>query len=149
MRDLVNTPAADMGPDKLEDIAEKLADEHGAELIITRGDTLEKNFPMIHGVGKAAMREHAPRLIEMKWGNASHPKIAIIGKGVTFDSGGLSMKSPAGMLIMKKDMGGAAHAIALAKLVMEAKLPVQMHLLVPAVEKFGGWSRFAARRYSG
>ena len=89
---------------------------------------------MIHGVGKAAMREHAPRLIELKWGKPDAPKIAIVGKGVTFDSGGLSMKSPAGMLLMKKDMGGAAHAIALAKMIMEAGLPVQLHLLVPAVE---------------
>ncbi|MEP2103733.1 MAG: leucyl aminopeptidase family protein [Parasphingorhabdus sp.] len=134
VRDMVNTPAADMGPDKLEDIVEKLAEKHGGDLKVTRGDTLEKHFPMIHGVGKAAMREHAPRLIELKWGKADAPKIAIVGKGVTFDSGGLSMKSPAGMLIMKKDMGGAAHAIALAKMIMEAKLPVQLHLLVPAVE---------------
>ena len=134
VRDMVNTPAADMGPDKLEEISQKLAEQHGGELIITRGDALEKGFPMIYGVGKAAMRQHAPRLIEIKWGKADHPKIAIVGKGVTFDTGGLSMKSPAGMLIMKKDMGGAAHAIALAKLIMEAKLPVQLHLLVPAVE---------------
>ncbi|MEO0440214.1 MAG: leucyl aminopeptidase family protein [Pseudomonadota bacterium] len=134
VRDMVNTPAADMGPDKLEDIVEKLADKHDADLKVTRGDTLEKNFPMIHGVGKAAMRDHAPRLIELKWGKADHPKIAIVGKGVTFDSGGLSMKSPAGMLLMKKDMGGAAHAIALARMIMDAKLPVQLHLLVPAVE---------------
>ncbi|ATW03780.1 leucyl aminopeptidase family protein [Sphingorhabdus sp. YGSMI21] len=134
VRDLVNTPAADMGPDRLEDIVDKLAGEHGAELKVTRGDTLEEHFPMIHGVGKAAMRAHAPRLLELKWGRADHPKIAIVGKGVTFDSGGLSMKSPAGMMLMKKDMGGAAHAIALARMVMEARLPVQLHLLVPAVE---------------
>jgi len=134
VRDMVNTPAADMGPDKLEDIVDKLAAQHGAELKVTRGDTLEEHFPMIHGVGKAAMRAHAPRLLELKWGKADHPKIAIVGKGVTFDSGGLSMKSPAGMMLMKKDMGGAAHAIALARLVMEARLPVQLHLLVPAVE---------------
>ena len=134
VRDMVNTPAADMGPDKIEEIVEKLADEHGAELKVTRGDTLEKNFPMIHAVGKAAMREHAPRLIELKWGKADHPKIALVGKGVTFDSGGLSMKSPAGMMLMKKDMGGAAHVIALAKLIMDAKLPVNLHLLVSAVE---------------
>ncbi|MEH6792311.1 leucyl aminopeptidase family protein [Parasphingorhabdus sp.] len=134
VRDMVNTPAADMGPDRLEEIVEKLADKHGAELKVTRGDTLAEQFPMIHGVGKAAMRAHAPRLIELKWGKADHPKIAIIGKGVCFDSGGLSMKTGAGMLLMKKDMGGAAHAIALARLVMEAKLPVRLHLLVPAVE---------------
>ncbi|MEW4468294.1 leucyl aminopeptidase family protein [Parasphingorhabdus sp. JC815] len=134
VRDMVNMPAADMGPDRLESIVEKLAETHRADLKITRGDTLEKHFPMIYGVGKAAMRDHAPRLIELKWGKPDHPKIALVGKGVTFDSGGLSMKSPAGMLLMKKDMGGAAHAIALARLVMEAKLPVQLHLLIPAVE---------------
>jgi len=134
VRDMVNTPAADMGPDRLEEIVDKLAEKHGGELKVTRGDTLEEHFPMIHGVGKAAMRAHAPRLIELKWGRADHPKIAIVGKGVCFDSGGLSMKSAAGMLLMKKDMGGAAHAIALARLLMEAQLPVRLHLLVPAVE---------------
>ncbi|WP_417622947.1 leucyl aminopeptidase family protein [Parasphingorhabdus sp.] len=134
VRDMVNMPAADMGPDKIEDIVDRLSEKHGGELKVTRGDTLEEHFPMIHGVGKAAMRAHAPRLIELKWGKADHPKIAIVGKGVTFDSGGLSMKSPAGMLLMKKDMGGAAHAIALARMVMEANLPVRLHLLVPAVE---------------
>ncbi len=134
VRDMVNTPAADMGPDTIEDIVDKLAEKHGGELKVTRGDTLEEHFPMIHGVGKAAMRAHAPRLIELKWGRADHPKIAIVGKGVTFDSGGLSMKSAAGMLLMKKDMGGAAHAIALARMVMESKLPVHLHLLIPAVE---------------
>jgi leucyl aminopeptidase len=134
VRDMVNTPAADMGPARLEEIVDKLAEKHGGELKVTRGDTLEEHFPMIHGVGKAAMRAHAPRLIELKWGKADDPKIAIVGKGVCFDSGGLSMKSAAGMLLMKKDMGGAAHAIALARLVMEANLPVRLHLLVPAVE---------------
>lgn len=134
VRDLVNTPAADMGPDKLEALVDKLGKEYDGEIKTTRGDILENEFPMIHGVGKAAMREHAPRLIELKWGKADHPKIAIIGKGVTFDSGGLSMKSPVGMMLMKKDMGGAAHAIALAKLIMDAKLPVRLHMLVPAVE---------------
>ena len=134
VRDMVNTPAVDMGPDKIEEIVDKLTSAHGGELKVTRGDMLEEHFPMIHGVGKAAMRPHAPRLIELKWGKADHPKIAIIGKGVTFDSGGLSMKSAAGMMLMKKDMGGAAHAIALARMVMEANLPVRLHLLVPAVE---------------
>lgn len=134
VRDLVNTPAADMGPDKLEEIIEKLAGKHDAKFAVMRGDTLEEDFPMIYGVGKAAMRPHAPRLLELKWGKADNPKIAVIGKGVTFDSGGLSMKSPVGMMLMKKDMGGAAHAIALAKLIMEAQLPVRLHLLVPAVE---------------
>jgi len=134
VRDMVNTPAADMGPDRLEEIVDQLSEKHGAELKVTRGDTLEEHFPMIHGVGQAAMRAHAPRLIELKWGRPDHPKIAIVGKGVCFDSGGLSIKSAAGMLLMKKDMGGAAHAIALARMVMEAGLPVRLHLLVPAVE---------------
>lgn len=134
VRDMVNTPAADMGPDKLEAIVDKLSEKHGGEVKVTRGDALAEHFPMIHGVGKAAMRAHAPRLIELKWGKADHPKIALVGKGVCFDSGGLSMKSGAGMLLMKKDMGGAAHAIALARLIMEAQLPVRLHLLVPAVE---------------
>ena len=99
VRDMVNTPAVDMGPDKIEEIVDKLSSTHGGELKVTRGDMLEKHFPMIHGVGKAAMRPHAPRLIELKWGKADHPKIAIIGKGVTFDSGGLSMKSAAGVAV--------------------------------------------------
>lgn len=133
-RDLVNIPAADMGPDKLEEIFESFGKEFGAQITVTRGDRLETEFPMIHGVGKAAMREHAPRLLELKWGRADHPKIAIVGKGVTFDSGGLSIKTAAGMLIMKKDMGGAAHALALAQMIISHQLPVQLHLLVAAVE---------------
>jgi leucyl aminopeptidase len=89
---------------------------------------------MIHAVGRAADRIHAPRLIELEWGRADHPRIAIIGKGVAFDSGGLDIKPPSGMRLMKKDMGGAAHALALAQLVMQAGLPVRLHLLIPAVE---------------
>ncbi len=134
VRDLVDTPAADMGPDRLEALSEDLAKAHKAEFAVTRGDALETGYPMIHGVGKAAMRAHAPRLIELEWGNPAHPRIAIVGKGVSFDSGGLSMKTADGMLLMKKDMGGAAHAMALAKLIMQAQLPVRLHLLVPAVE---------------
>ncbi|MDZ7587974.1 MAG: leucyl aminopeptidase family protein [Parasphingorhabdus sp.] len=134
VRDLVNTPAADMGPDALEAVARDMATTHGAEIVVTTGDALENGYPMIHGVGKAAMRAHAPRLIEIIWGNPAHPRIAIVGKGVTFDTGGLNMKTGGGMALMKKDMGGAAHALGLAQLVMGAKLPVRLHLLVPAAE---------------
>lgn len=134
VRDLVNTPAEDMGPGALEAAAEALAKRHGAMVEVTRGDALATGFPMIHAVGRAAARSHAPRLIELHWGREDHPRLAIIGKGVCFDSGGLDIKSAAGMLLMKKDMGGAAHALALAGLVMRAGLPVRLHLLIGAVE---------------
>ncbi|GGB96308.1 leucyl aminopeptidase [Novosphingobium endophyticum] len=134
VRDLVNTPAEDMGPGQLETEAEGLAKAHHAEIRLTRGDTLEREFPMVHAVGRAAGRSHAPRMIELEWGNPEHPKIAVVGKGVCFDSGGLDIKPSSGMLLMKKDMGGAAHALALARLIMAAKLPVRLHVLVPAVE---------------
>lgn len=132
--DLVNTPAEDMGPAALEDIAAGLAKKYSAELTVTKGDALEREHPMIHAVGRAAARHHAPRLIELVWGDAKAPRLAIVGKGVCFDSGGLDVKSSTGMLLMKKDMGGAAHALALADLIMAAGLPVRLHLLVPAVE---------------
>ncbi|MBD3729739.1 MAG: leucyl aminopeptidase family protein [Sphingomonadales bacterium] len=132
--DLVNTPAEDMGPAALETEAEKLAKAHKAELKVIRGDALEQDYPMIHAVGRAAGRSHAPRLIHLTWGKPTHPVVAVVGKGVCFDSGGLDIKSAAGMLLMKKDMGGAAHALALARLVMEHHLPVRLHLLIPAVE---------------
>ena len=131
---LVNTPPEDMGPAALEEEAERIAKAHDAKLSVTRGDALEKGFPMVHAVGRAAERKHAPRLIELTWGKADHPRVAIVGKGVCFDSGGLDIKSAAGMLLMKKDMGGAAHALALAELVMQAGLKVQLHCVVPAVE---------------
>lgn len=134
VRDLVNTPAADMGPAELEAAADALARAHDASLVVTQGDTLEQHYPMIHAVGRAAGRSHAPRLIELSWGNPAHPRIAIIGKGVCFDSGGLDIKPSSAMRLMKKDMGGAAHALALAQLVMESRLPVRLHLLIPAVE---------------
>jgi leucyl aminopeptidase len=134
VRDLVNTPAEDMGPAQLEAEAEALAKAHGGELRVTRGDLLEREFPMIHLVGRAAARSHAPRMIEVEWGDPAHPRVAIVGKGVVFDSGGLDLKPSAGMLLMKKDMGGAAHALALARLIMDARLPVRLHLLVPAAE---------------
>jgi leucyl aminopeptidase len=134
VRDLVNTPAADMGPPHLEAEAARLAKAFDAALTVTRGADLETGYPMIHAVGLAAARDFAPRLIELEWGNPDHPRLAIIGKGVCFDSGGLDIKPSSGMRLMKKDMGGAAHALALAQLVMVARLPVRLHLLVPAVE---------------
>jgi len=134
VRDLVNTGAADLGPEDLEAEAEALASRHGATTTITRGDALRTGYPMIHIVGAAAERERAPRLIELEWGDPAHPRVAIVGKGVCFDTGGLDLKPSAAMRLMKKDMGGAAHALSLARLVMEARLPVRLHLLVPAVE---------------
>ena len=134
VRDLVNTGASDMGPADLEAAAETLAKRHGATVTTTRGDALATGYPMIHTVGQAASKDRAPRLIELEWGDPSHPRIALVGKGVTFDTGGLDIKPSAGMRLMKKDMGGAAHALALASLVMAAKLPVRLHLLIPAVE---------------
>jgi leucyl aminopeptidase len=134
VQDLVNTPAEDMGPAALEAAVEALAKAHGAKVKVTRGDSLEQEFPMVHAVGRAAARSHAPRMIELDWGDAKAPRVAIIGKGVCFDSGGLDIKPSAGMLLMKKDMGGAAHALALAGLVMGAGLKVRLQLLIPAVE---------------
>jgi leucyl aminopeptidase len=134
VRDMVNTPAEDMGPADIEARAEALAKAARAEFRETRGDTLEREFPMIHAVGRAAERGRGPRLIEIEWGDPKHPRLAVVGKGVCFDTGGLDLKPSSGMLLMKKDMGGAAHALALAKLVMEAGLPVRLHVLVPAVE---------------
>ena len=134
VRDLVNTPAEDMGPAALEEHCEKLAKQHSAKLSVTKGDALEQEYPMVHAVGRAAARHHAPRIMHLTWGKEGDPVLAIVGKGVCFDSGGLDVKSSTGMLLMKKDMGGAAHAIALAGLVMNAGLPVRLHLLVPAVE---------------
>lgn len=134
VRDLVNTPAEDMGPEALEAECARLAKAHGAELAVTRGDALEREYPMVHAVGRAAARHHAPRLMHLVWGDPAHPVLAVVGKGVTFDSGGLDIKPSSGMRLMKKDMGGAAHAMALAGLIMAARLKVRLHLLVPAAE---------------
>lgn len=134
VRTLVNTPAEDMGPESLEIEASLLARAHGAKLTVTRGDALEKGFPMIHAVGRAATRSHAPRLIEIEWGPEDAPRVAIVGKGVCFDSGGLNLKPGNSMALMKKDMGGAAHALALASLVMGQGLKIRLHMLIPAVE---------------
>ncbi|MGA0588008.1 leucyl aminopeptidase family protein [Dyella sp. KRB-257] len=133
VRDLVNTPTEDMGPEQLGDAIAKLGKTHKAKVRDWVGDELLKhNFPTIHAVGRASHR--APRLIELSWGRSDDPKLVIVGKGVCFDTGGLDLKPSDGMRWMKKDMGGAAHAIALASLVMQARLPVRLTLLVPAVE---------------
>jgi leucyl aminopeptidase len=134
VRDLVNTPAEDMGPAALESEAERIAKAYGAALDVVRGDRLENEFPMVHAVGRAADRKHAPRLIQLEWGDPAAPRVAIVGKGVTFDSGGLDIKPSSGMGLMKKDMGGAAHALALAQLIMGAGLKVRLHCIVAAAE---------------
>ncbi|MCF2513798.1 leucyl aminopeptidase family protein [Sphingomonas sp. G124] len=134
VRNLVDTPAADLGPADLEAAARDVAKQFGAKLEVISGDALSQGYPMIAAVGQGATRERAPRLIEFTWGKEGAPRVAIIGKGVCFDSGGLDIKPASGMRLMKKDMGGAAHALALAKLVMAERLPVRLHLLVPAVE---------------
>ncbi|MCD2323826.1 leucyl aminopeptidase family protein [Sphingomonas sp. IC-56] len=134
LRDRINTGANDMGPADLEAAAADLAQAYGAALTVTKGAEVEKGYGMLWAVGKAAGEGREPRLIELEWGNPDHPRIAIIGKGVCFDTGGLDIKPAAGMRLMKKDMGGAAHALALAELVMQNRLPVRLHMLVPAVE---------------
>lgn len=133
VRDLVNTPTQHMGPDELENTVCELSERFGARIHVVSGDDLiAHNFPAIHAVGRASHR--APRLIRLDWGDAAHPHVAIVGKGVCFDTGGLDIKPADGMRNMKKDMGGAAHAIALAELVMAEALPLRITLLVPAVE---------------
>ena len=131
-RDLINTPSNDMGPDELAAAAQDLAAEFGASFTCTMGEELKANFPLIHAVGMASSR--APRLIDIGWGDPSHPKVTLVGKGVCFDTGGLDLKPSSGMLIMKKDMGGAANVLALARMVMDAKLKVRLRVLIPAVE---------------
>ncbi len=133
VRDLVNTPTEDLGPEQLADAVKRVAKTQRAKLREWVGDALlEANFPTIHAVGRASHR--APRLVELTWGKASDPKLVLVGKGVCFDTGGLNLKTGTGMRWMKKDMGGAAHALALAQLVMQAKLPVRLTLLIPTVE---------------
>ena len=132
-RDLINTPTNDMGPDALEQAARDLASRNGAKVSTIEGDALLKqNFPMIHAVGRAG--SIAPRLIDLTWGEDSDPKITLVGKGVCFDTGGLDIKPASGMLLMKKDMGGAANVLGLASIIMKAKLPVRLRVLIPAVE---------------
>ena len=134
VRDLVNTPAADLGPAELEAEAQALATAHNATVTVTKSDALAQGYPMIHTVGQAAAKGREPRLIELEWGDPKNPRVAIVGKGVCFDSGGLDIKTGGSMKLMKKDMGGSAHALALAGLVMGLRLPVRLHLLIPAVE---------------
>ena len=132
-RDLVNTPAEDLGPAELAQAVREMARAHGASFREVVGDELLKEgFPAIHAVGRASTR--APRLIELEWGDPAHRRLTLVGKGVCFDSGGLDIKPADGMRWMKKDMGGAAHALGLASLVMALKLPVHLHLLIPAVD---------------
>ena len=133
VRDLINTPASDMMPKDLAACVDGLGKTYGAEVSHIEGDDLlTHNYPTIHAVGRAS--EHAPRLIDLRWGDSAHPKVTLVGKGVCFDSGGLDVKSATGMRNMKKDMGGAAHVIGLAQLIMSHQLPVRLRLLVPAVE---------------
>ncbi len=132
-RDLINTPANDMGPDELEAAARALAKRHNAKIRSIVGDALLKdNFPLIHAVGRAAAK--APRLIDLRWGNPKHPRVTVVGKGVCFDTGGLDLKPDNAMLIMKKDMGGAASALALAHMAMDRGLKISLRVLIPAVE---------------
>jgi leucyl aminopeptidase len=132
-RDLINTPSNDMGPEELALAAAELAKRFGASFSAIVGDELTRqNFPLIHAVGMASPR--APRLIDLSWGDPSHPKVTRVGKGVCFDTGGLDLKPSSGMMIMKKDMGGAANVLALAQMVMDAKLKLRLRVLIPAVE---------------
>ncbi|MEO8366645.1 MAG: leucyl aminopeptidase family protein [Pseudoxanthomonas sp.] len=141
VRDLVNTPTEHMGPEQLEAVAREVAQQHGAQIeVITGDELLARNFPAIHAVGRASHR--APRLIALRWGDSGLPHVALVGKGVCFDTGGLDIKAADGMRNMKKDMGGAAHALALAELVMARKLPLRLTLLIPAVENAVGPEAF-------
>lgn len=132
-RDLVNTPANDLGPAEIEHAVRALAARYVAHVAVTTGEALlAANFPLVHAVGRASPR--APRLIDLTWGAPDAPKVTLVGKGVAFDTGGLDIKPSSGMLLMKKDMGGAANAIGLAEMIMARKLPVRLRLIVPAVE---------------
>ena len=136
-REMVDTPAADMGPLQIETIAREIAEESGAAITVTEGDALlDANYPAVHAVGRAAAPHRAPRMIEIGWklDRADLPLVALVGKGVVFDTGGLDLKPAAGMRNMKKDMGGSAHALALGRLVMQANLPVRLVVIVAAVE---------------
>ncbi|MCP1726897.1 leucyl aminopeptidase [Natronospira proteinivora] len=132
VRDLVNTPAIDLGPAELANTLGELAEEFSADFREYEGEELEREFPAVHVVGQAASR--GPRLARLEWGNPEHPPLALVGKGVIFDSGGLNIKPGAGMVLMKKDMGGAAHVIGLARIIMALGLPVNLRVYIPAVE---------------
>lgn len=134
VRDLINTPASDLGPAELAEAAQALAKRHDATCRVIVGEALlEENWPAVHAVGRAAAPQRAPRLIDLRWGTAG-PRVTLVGKGVCFDTGGLDLKPSSGMLLMKKDMGGAAHALGLAQMIMDAGLPLQLRVLIPAVE---------------
>jgi len=140
-RDLINTPANDLGPAELETVVRDLAARHGGEFrSIVGDDLLSANYPLVHAVGRASHR--APRMLELRWGDERHPRITLVGKGVCFDSGGLDLKPAAAMLLMKKDMGGAAVAIGLAKALMERAAPLRLRVLIPAVENAVGGGAF-------
>ncbi len=135
VRDLINTPACDMGPAELAAAAEAVADQFGAACRVIVGDgLLAENYPAIHAVGRAAASHRRPRLIDLRWGDELAPRVTLVGKGVCFDSGGLDIKPSSGMKLMKKDMGGAAHVLGLASMIMGARLPVRLRVLIPAVE---------------
>ncbi len=142
-RDLINTPANDLGPDELEAAARKLADQHGAKIQVTSGDKLAKEFPLIHAVGMGSPR--APRLIDITWGKEKDPKVTLVGKGVCFDTGGLDIKPSSGMLNMKKDMGGAATVLGLAHMIMAGKMKLRLRVLIPAVENSVSGKSFRPR----
>ncbi len=131
-RDLINTPANDLGPADLETAARRLAERHNASISVVAGEELATGFPMIHAVGRASARP--PRLIDLVWGASGAPKVTLVGKGICFDTGGLDVKPASGMLLMKKDMGGAAAALALAHMIMGLDLPVRLRVLIPAAE---------------
>ena len=131
-RDLINRPANDLGPAALEAAIRELAERHGARVEVVSGDDLRERFPLVHAVGRAAAE--GPRLLDVVWGDEAAPKVTLVGKGVCFDTGGLDIKPSAGMLLMKKDMGGAACALSLAAMVMGARLPVRLRVIVPVVE---------------
>lgn len=133
VRDCINTPTDDMGPSEFANVAETLAKEYGASFKQIIGeDLLRENYPSIYTVGRAS--DDAPRLVDIRWGNPQHPKITLVGKGVCFDTGGLDIKASSYMLLMKKDMGGAAHVLGLARMIMHAKLPICLRVLIPMVE---------------
>ena len=139
-RDLINMPAADLSPERLAEEALALAARCGAEGRIIHGDALREGFPAIHAVGQASAS--APRLVDFCWGDPAAPKVTLVGKGVCFDSGGLDIKAAPGMALMKKDMGGAACVLALARMVMESALPVRLRVLIPAVENVIGGNAY-------
>jgi leucyl aminopeptidase len=132
VRDLINTPSNDFGPDELEVATRKVASQYKAKFGVIKGEALRRGFPMIHAVGKASPR--LPRLIDFSWGAARAPRVTLVGKGVCFDTGGLDIKPASGMILMKKDMGGAANVLGLAQMIMDARLPVRLRVLIPAVE---------------